>query len=111
VKALKTLGFTAIFVASIMFVGCGGGVDYYAGVSYGPPAPLVEGPIGVAPGPDYIWTPGFYDWYGGAWVWRQGEWRHRPHAEDRWVAPHGEQHGRGYVYHSGGWQHGEHFHH
>jgi len=85
--------------------------DYYAGISYGPPAPLVEGPIGVAPGADYIWTPGYYDWDGGAWAWRGGSWRRRPHPEDRWVSPHWEHHGHGYRYHAGGWQHGNHFHH
>jgi hypothetical protein len=53
------------FAAITLLAGCGGGAYYQAGVAYGPPAPVVEGPYGVAPGPDYIWTPGFYDWYGG----------------------------------------------
>lgn len=87
------------------------GVGYYVGAGYGPPAPLVEGPYGVAPGADYIWTPGFYDWDGGTWAWRHGEWRRRPHPEDRWVSPRWERHGQRYQYHDGGWQHGNHFHH
>ncbi len=104
----------AILLSSVLalaaLTGCGGA--YEVGVGYGaPPPPIIEGPYGVAPGPDYIWTPGFYDWEGGRWAWRHGEWRRRPHPEDRWVAPHYERHRRGYVYHEGGWQHGDHFHH
>ena len=103
----RTIGLALFF---LLLAGCGGG-RYYAGVSVGPPAPLVEGPYGVAPGPDYIWTPGFYDWSGGAWVWRRGDWRRRPHPIDRWVQPRWERHGNGYRQRAGGWQHGNHIHH
>jgi hypothetical protein len=98
-----------VFLGFALMAGCGGG--YYAGVTVGPPAPVVETPYGVAPGPGYIWTPGYYDWSGGAWAWRRGEWRRRPHPMDRWVAPRWDRdHGR-YHHHPGGWQHGHHMHH
>src|SRR6185503_19844670 len=32
------------------------------------PAPQVE-IIPVFPGPDYVWTPGWWSWNGGAWIW------------------------------------------
>jgi hypothetical protein len=98
-------------VLGFALLGACGGAHYYAGVSVGPPAPIVEGPYGVAPGPDYVWTPGFYDYVGGTWVWRRGTWRHRPHSVDVWVAPRWEHEGNGYRYHAGGWQHGNRFHH
>jgi hypothetical protein len=98
-------------VLGFALLGACGGAHYYAGVSVGPPAPLVETPYGVAPGPDYIWTPGYYDYVGGTWAWRRGTWRHRPHPVDRWVAPRWEHEGNGYRYHAGGWQHGNRFHH
>ena len=110
-SALHRAALGGMLIGLLALGGCGGGVDYYAGIGVGPPAPLVEGPYGVAPGPDYIWTPGFYDWEGGAWAWRAGSWRRRPHPEDTWVAPRWERHGRGYIYHGGGWQHGGRFHH
>ena len=108
--AFRKVQLASSFLSFSLMAGCGG--PYYAGVGYGPPAPIVEGPYGVAPGPDYVWTPGFYDWDGGAWGWRHGGWRARPHPEDQWVSPRWEHRGQGYRYHEGGWQHGgERFHH
>ena len=101
----RTLGIASIFLGLTLLTACGEG-RYYAGVAVGPPAPLVEGPYGVAPGPGYIWTPGYYDWVGGNWAWQRGTWRNRPHPIDRWVAPRYERHGNGYVQRGGGWQHG-----
>lgn len=109
-KTLGTIGVTAIFLGLAGLTACGGG-HYYAGVSVGPPPPLVEQPYGIAPGPDYIWTPGFYDYGGGNWAWHRGEWRRPPHRADRWIAPRWEHRGNGYRYHRGEWQHGNHRHH
>jgi WXXGXW repeat (2 copies) len=111
VSRLRNAALAGMLLGSFVLCGCGGGVDYYGGVGYGPPAPLVEEPYGVAPAPDYIWTPGYYDWDGGVWAWRGGSWRRRPHPDDRWVGPRWERRGSGYRYHGGGWQHGDHFHH
>jgi hypothetical protein len=100
----RKLGVATIFIGCALLLGsCGG--RYYVGASVGPPAPLVETPYGVAPGADYIWTPGYYDWVGGSWVWRGGNWRRRPHPIDTWVAPRWEPRGNGYVRAGGGWQH------
>jgi len=111
VNNLQKAALIGIALSLLLLAACGGGA-YYASVTYGPPAPLVEGPIGVAPGPGYIWTPGFYVWEGNTWVWRHGEWRRPPHPDvDRWVAPHYEREGDRYRYHPGGWEHGGRFHH
>jgi len=40
-----------------------------------PPPPQVE-VIPVSPGPDYLWTPGWWSWNGGAWIWFGGYWGH-----------------------------------
>ncbi len=109
-KRSRKAALASSFLALAVLTGCAG-TGYYARVGIGPPAPLVEERYGIAPGPDYVWTPGFYDWDAGNWAWRHGEWRRRPHAEDRWVAPSWEHHGREYRYRPGGWQHGNHFHH
>ena len=106
---LERIGVAGIFVGLALLTACDGG-RYYVGASFGPPAPIVEGAYGVAPGPDYVWTPGYYDWVGGNWAWQRGTWRHRPHPVDRWVEPRYERHGRGYQKVGGGWQHGGHFH-
>ena len=101
---VRLFGAASVFLGLICLADCGG--HYYAGIGVGPPAPLVEGPYGVAPGPDYIWTPGYYDWVGGSWAWQRGTWRHRPHPIDTWVAPRWEKHGNSYRRTGGGWQHG-----
>jgi hypothetical protein len=106
----RKIGVAGVFLSFALLTSCWQG-QYYAGVAVGPPAPIVEGPYGAAPGPDYLWTPGFYDWSGGAWAWQRGQWRHRPHPVDHWVAPHYARHGNGYRRTGGGWQHGNHGHH
>jgi hypothetical protein len=105
----RKFGVASTFFGLVLLTGCAG--HYYVGASYGPPAPIVEGPYGVAPGPDFIWVPGFYDWDGGSWAWRHGGWRRRPHPRDQWVPPRWEHQRNGYRRTGGGWQHGNHFHH
>jgi hypothetical protein len=53
-----------------------------------PPAPPME-TAPPAPGPDYVWTPGYYNWNGVAWVWAPGIWVVPPY--------------RGAVWFRGGW--------
>lgn len=61
-------------------------------VRVAPPRPLVE-PRLAAPGPGYVWTPGYHRWDGHAYVWVPGAWvlPPRPHAvwvPHRWVHRH-----------------------
>ena len=37
-----------------------------------PPATVVAGPVGVAPGPGYVWVNGYWNWVNGGWVWVPG---------------------------------------
>jgi hypothetical protein len=53
-------------------------------VRVGPPAPIVEARV-VAPGPGYIWVPGYYVWNGAAYAWRPGRWERAPRARAVWV--------------------------
>jgi hypothetical protein len=55
-------------------------------VRVGPPAPIVETRI-VAPGPGFVWVPGYYTWDGRVYVWVPGRWERAPHPRARWVAP------------------------
>jgi hypothetical protein len=72
-------------------------------VQVGPPAPVVERVV-VAPGPGYVWTPGYYRWDGRAYVWMPG--RHvlppRPHAV--WVPGHWGHERRGFFWIDGHWR-------
>jgi hypothetical protein len=95
------LCFLLLIVA--ILAGCGDGA-YYAGVSVGPPPPLVYGPVGVAPGPGYYWVDSYYDWVGGAWVWRPGRWARPPHPGYVWRRPYYERYRNGYRMHPGHWE-------
>jgi hypothetical protein len=68
----------------------------------GPPPIVVERPV-LAPGPDFIWQPGYHVWNGRAYEWRSGAWAHRPHRYSRWVPGHWVSARRGYYWESGYW--------
>ena len=78
---------------------------FYAGVSVAPPPPpAAYGPIGVAPGPGWVWTDGFYAWGGSRWVWRPGRWARPPHRGYVWRKPYYERYHNGYRVHEGRWE-------
>ena len=82
----------AVLAAGAVLSACGPGYSSaYVGVRYGPPAPRY-GVIGVAPGPGYVWTEGFWDWRGGRWDWQAGRWQRPPHAHARWEPGRWEEH-------------------
>ena len=62
---------------------------------YGPPPPPTYGIVGVAPGPGFVWTDGFWDWRGSNWFWVSGRWVRPPHSRAVWVPGNWTQvHGR-----------------
>ena len=67
--------------SALMFSGCASRGAVYVG---GPPAPRVEY-YGVAPGPEYVWLPGYYNYGSSGYVWVGGRWGRRPHSGARWV--------------------------
>lgn len=91
----------AVLVA-LALCGCPHGA-YFASVRVGPPAPVVYGPVGLAPGPGWVWTDGYYDWVGGGWVWRSGRWAQPPHGGYIWRSPRYEPYRNGYRVHPGHW--------
>ena len=56
-------------------------------VRIAPPPVVVETPV-PAPGPGYVWAPGYYRWDGGAYVWVPGTWLIAPWPGAHWVPPH-----------------------
>ncbi len=56
-------------------------------VRIAPPAPIIE-TRAVAPGPAYVWIPGYHRWDGGAYVWIAGRWELPPAHRRFWVAGH-----------------------
>lgn len=64
-----------------------------------PPATVVAGPVGVAPGPGYVWVDGYWNWVNGGWVWVPGRWVLPPRGRGVWVAPRIE-----FRWHGGHWR-------
>ena len=68
-----------------------------------PPRPLVEQRV-VAPGPGYVWIPGFHRWDGRAYGWVPGRWERPPRPHAHWVAHRYVRRGGGWVYVEGHWR-------
>jgi len=64
-----------------------------------PPAAYVAGPVGVAPGPGYVWVDGYWNWVGGRYVWVPGAWVLPPPGHKVWIAPSVE-----FRWHGGRWR-------
>jgi hypothetical protein len=98
----KMLGAAFVLLGTVLSA-CGGGYGggYYAG--YAPPPPRY-GVVGVAPGPGYVWTNGYWGRRGSQWYWRDGRWARPPHRGARWEEPRWERDGHGYRFHRGYWR-------
>ncbi len=72
-------------------------------VRVAPPTARVEARV-VAPGPGYIWVPGYYVWDGRAYVWTAGRWMMPPRPRAEWVAPHWQHERRGWFFVEGHWR-------
>src|SRR5581483_9549878 len=79
-------------------------VDVGIRVGVMPPPPRVVGVVGVAPGPGYVWTNGYWDWSGGRWVWVEGRWLRPPGPHRVWVEPRYHRYHGYYHYHHGYWR-------
>ena len=72
-------------------------------VRTGPPAPVPEVRV-VAPGPGYVWVPGYHRWDGSTYVWVAGAWQRPPRGRGRWVAGHWRHSSRGWYWVDGRWR-------
>jgi len=85
-------------------VGYGYGPDLGVQVGFGPPGFRTEVALGNAPGPGYVWVPGYYDWAGDNYTWIQGSWILPPRPHASWVAPRYEHRRGGWYYRRGHWR-------
>ena len=72
-------------------------------VAAGPPAAQVE-VLAVAPGPEYVWIPGYHRWDGVHYVWVGGTWERRPHANASWQPGTWRHHTQGWYWTEGRWK-------
>ena len=72
-------------------------------VRIAPPRPVVERAI-AAPGPGYVWVPGFHRWDGAAYAWVPGRWELPPRPRARWIAARWVRRRGGWVLIEGHWR-------
>ena len=76
----------------------------YAYVRIAPPPPPRYAVVGVAPGPGYVWTEGYWNLRGPRWVWAPGRWMRPPRYRAAWVPAYWAPRGRGYYFVRGRWR-------
>jgi hypothetical protein len=99
---MKKLLPVAALLFTAVLTGCAANGAYV--VRYGPPPPPRYGIVGMAPGPGYAWTEGYWDWRGGNWFWVGGAWLRPPRPRAVWVPGYWRgEHGR-YRFYRGHWR-------
>ena len=97
----------AALIAGTVLAGCGAGYGYgYGGsyyANYAPPPPQY-GVVGVAPGPGFVWTDGYWGWRNNRYYWNQGRWVRPPRRGATWVRPEWRHEGNRYRFHRGYWR-------
>jgi hypothetical protein len=74
------------------------------GISVGiapPPLPYYDQPF--CPGPDYIWTPGYWAWDGSDYYWVPGTWVEAPFVGGYWTPGYWGWGGSAFLWHEGYW--------
>ena len=66
-----------------------------------PPLPVYDQP--EAPGPDYIWTPGYWAWGPYGYYWVPGAWVEAPYYGALWTPPYWGWYNDRYRFHRGYW--------
>jgi hypothetical protein len=97
---MKRLLYSAAFAVALMIPATAGA---QISVRIGPPRPPRE-VIVARPGPNYVWTPGYYRWSGNRYVWAPGAWVVPPHRHARWVPGYWARRHGGYVWVDGRWR-------
>jgi len=68
-----------------------------------PPPPLPDYEQPYAPGPDYIWTPGYWAWSPDGYYWVPGAWVEPPYSGGLWTPGYWGYTGGYYRFHHGFW--------
>lgn len=99
---MKTAVLSAVLLAAGALTACASRPYGYYRVPP-PPPPPAYGVVG-APGPDFVWTDGFWDLRGGRWFWVGGRWVRPPRPRAIWVPGYWGRHDGGWRFHRGYWR-------
>ena len=97
----KQLCAAVLLIGGALFSGCA--VRTGVAIGFAPPPPRYA-VVGVAPGPGYVWTEGYYSYRGSGYGWVSGRWMRPPHPHAEWVAGTWVQGHHGYEFRKGYWR-------
>jgi hypothetical protein len=104
VSGIAALG-TGCVERQVVYVPAQPGVTIGPAVAEQAPPPTQVEVVPAAPGPEYVWMPGYWSiGVGGSWVWIGGRYAVPPRPHAVWVGGHWARHGRGYVWIGGHWR-------
>jgi hypothetical protein len=86
-QAKKLIAMAVLLVTPLLFSAAHVDLGIAVGSAPPPPPAVAVGPVGVAPGPGYVWVPGYWDWVAGRWVWVEGRWIVPPRPRAVWAPP------------------------
>lgn len=101
----RLLLLAALILAAGVVSGCYSAYDTHASEMYAdqpPPPPYAES-VGPAPGPGWVYVPGYWTWTGRRYVWVDGNWRRPPRQGHIWVSGAWVAHSGRYRYLPGRW--------
>ena len=102
-RIMRTTAGALMLAGALAFAPACTGVGGRVYVAAGPPVYRAE-VMGVAPGPGYVWVPGYYRWEGRSYLWMPGRWATPPRPRAVWV-PGGWRHDRhGWYWSEGRWR-------
>jgi hypothetical protein len=100
----RTSSFIAAIVAMLLFApACVTTTRGRLYVRTSPPPVVVER-AGIAPGPGYVWQPGYYRWAGREYIWVPGHYAAVPRPHARWVPGHWQRDRGGWYFVAGHWR-------
>jgi hypothetical protein len=95
---------SAILLTMLLSVSGASAAQARVYVRVGPPAAVVE-VRRAAPGPRYVWIPGYQRWSGRAYAWVPGRWALPPYAHAAWVPGRWVHERPGWYVVEGHWRH------
>ena len=102
-RKMRLISGALMLFASLAFAPACSGVGSRVYVASGPPARYYD-VRGYAPGPGYVWVPGYQRWDGRGYLWTPGRWAMPPRPRAAWQ-PGGWRHDRrGWFWVEGRWR-------
>jgi hypothetical protein len=106
IRSMRYLGIVPMIALCFGLTAAPANAQVSVGVSISvgtPPPPLIVYQQPYVPGPDYIWTPGYWEWGDAGYFWVPGAWVLPPEPGLLWTPGYWDNEGDEYGWHPGYW--------